>query len=470
MCDYFGVVYVINTRGKEKFTTACGGFFSIVTLVIVTGLTLLYGADFFYKKNGIVTENELTSVDPEYVDIGNYEYPFMARLKFGNEFNLPSARFQINFRYWHYIEEIPGQQKFACLVEGNSQKSCAETPYNNNSLDFKKEDLSNFICPDFESIRKQCVEQTKDPNYKVLIGGNAGDKYYAFLSVQVSNFKYNSAGEKIDIVDESHFINYDGDTWLDFRYPHFNFNSTVPNNALKTVIKKERQAILPSSFRFEQKWFKRVSLQDDLGWLAENLTNPIESVDQDESLSTSSGPYIYGNGKLRLFNQILFMVNSKTLTFTRRYMKLQDLMALIGGTIKIIVSVNFFFARLVAIYLRQRALIEDYFELKREMKENVPAINSIVTSSAEVKVKENIKGATSIGFFEWYISCGRPSAVRQGTLLFYRKANEYIGERMDVCSILELFEKFSRLSEAVLTEDQMHEFSSKKKTMIANLI
>ena len=113
MCDLFGVIYVINTRGKEKFLTACGGCLTIVTLVIVTELTLLYGADFFYKKNGIVTENEFTGADPEYVDIGNYEYPFMARLNFGNEYNLASFRYQINFRYTHRTEEIPGKQKSA---------------------------------------------------------------------------------------------------------------------------------------------------------------------------------------------------------------------------------------------------------------------------------------------------------------------------------------------------------------------
>ena len=123
MCDLFGITYVINTKGKEKFSTACGGCLTIFTVAIVSALTLLYGADFFFKKNGIVTENELTSADQQYIDIGNYDYPFMARLNYPNTEYLVSSRFQINFRYVHWTEEIPGQSKDICRLNGNTQKS-----------------------------------------------------------------------------------------------------------------------------------------------------------------------------------------------------------------------------------------------------------------------------------------------------------------------------------------------------------
>ena len=467
ICDIYGIVFVINTNGKEKFTTTCGGLLSLLTASIVGCLTFLYGNDFFYKKNGIVRDNELTSYDAQYIEITDDNLPFMARLQYKDGFNLENERYQINFRYQDWSLNADGTSKLECNVNGNSQKNCSETAYMNNT-DFVRDNLNTFICADIESIRKQCVEQTKNPNYKVTIGGEAGDRRNSYLFVQVSNFKYNSAGQPTDIVDVARFEEV-VDQFVDLRYPSFNFDSTLQNNALKTVLKKERQGILPSAFKYEKKLFKKVTLLDDIGWLTEKLVEPIEALEQDATLPISSGPYFAADGKRRLFFQAVFMANNKQLTYHRRYMKMQDVMALVGGTVKLVVTVNFFLAKLVAVFLRQKALVEEYFETKQHMKEEVPLVNSIVSSSVEVKVKKNNKAESTIGFFEWYLTCARQSAVRKGTLAFYRKASDYISERMDVCSILDIFEKFQRLSEAVLTEEQLNELSSKRKTILPNL-
>ena len=153
-----------------------------------------------------------------------------------------------------------------------------------------------------------------------------------------------------------------------------------------------------------------MTLLDDIGWLTERLVEPIDAIEQDESLPTNFGPYIFDHGKRRLFYQTIFLVNSKTLTYRRRYMKLQDVMALVSGTVKLVVAVNFFFARLVAVFLRQRYLIEEYFEVKQQVKEEVPAVNSIVSSSTEVKVKESSKKISRVGIFEW--SCPAVGQMR----------------------------------------------------------
>ena len=439
---------------------------TLITGVIVVTLTFLYGLEFFLKKNSITSDNELTNDDVQYVHLTNKIYPFMARLEYPEGSNLPNGRFQINAFYGDLELQEDSTYKYTCNVVFNTLKSCAFMPYK-DIPEFSKDDLRNYLCIDFENIQKQCAQQTKNPKYEVKIGGFSGDKQRSRIVLQVSNYKLNAAGEAVDIVEASRFEEK-STVWLHIRYPSFSFNSQLAAGALKTVLKRETQNILETGVTYEHKFFKKVTLLDDYGWLLANIRKK-ESIELDENKSTSFGPYFSSDGKRRLFYQTLFYINQKELVFNRRFMKLQDLAALIYGSVKIVVSINFFVAMLFAHRLRQQELVDKFFTNEREAKVEMHVMNSIVSKNADFVVKENKKRVEPVGFFEQYLQFWKMSKVRSNALEFFKRANEYIKARMDVCSFLDLFEKFSRLSEMLLSEDQLQELLFERKTIITSI-
>ena len=110
-------------------------------------------------------------------------------------------------------------------------------------------------------------------------------------------------------------------------------------------------------------------------------------------------------------------------------------------------------------------MIEGYFGLEPRVVEvmkpnlsiqmnNVEKIDTIVNSSSASikKAKETLSG--HVGFIMFFISgwC-RQSAHAKSQVEFLRLARDHIDKRLDVMSLLQLMDKFERLVEKTLSEE-----------------
>ena len=127
-----------------------------------------------------------------------------------------------------------------------------------------------------------------------------------------------------------------------------------------------------------------------------------------------------------------------------------------------------FFYCIYLLQLRSRALINDLFEVDQEKVTAVQQeiadgtiFNAIVqeakvTTSREERVEK-------YGFFSFIYECFQKRRDQLGNVKFFKAAEKFIDERMDVMSILYLYEKVERLGELTLSEEDRQIFEVNRK-------
>ena len=150
-------------------------------------------------------------------------------------------------------------------------------------------------------------------------------------------------------------------------------------------------------------------------------------------------------------------------------MKLPTVISQVAGTINPIILI---FALCISSYNRfcsDYQLIEEMFDtIWKPFKVEV-SVNSIVEESkgnkSAVKMKVH-KEATQLSFFSYYFKvCGQTGDMLRSRE-FFRLAREFIAVKLDVRTIIDFYEKFDKLSEMTMSDEQLDELVRKRKTVI----
>ena len=155
-------------------------------------------------------------------------------------------------------------------------------------------------------------------------------------------------------------------------------------------------------------------------------------------------------------------------------MKLQDVVAQVLAFFKGILSISMYFVVSYSLYNLGYEMIDGHFEVNKSYKLHKADATIHVQEAEKVDTiveisKENIKKADEeqrisekVGFFCYIFSgCCRKNIQLKGQIEFYRLARDYIDERLDVMNILMLTDKFERLVEMTLSEEQQIELQRK---------
>ena len=464
--DMFGVSFSFNTAGRSKHTTMTGAILTLFALSVIGLFTYLFGTDFFHKENPNLVESEILHLKSKKIAIPNDKYSFMMRIQDGASkpiTDYAALPYKVSMQYFHYKKKGGDQFELMCNPGGSEfVTNCSNTKTKNNPA-LSTENLESWLCMDMEKVKASCREQLggKEPNYEPILGGYNDEDEYSAIRFDVRNFEYdyktkvysNIAGdkeiEKLDLL-------------VNMRYPNTSYDASLPEKPLRVFYDSQILLIRNNDFRRETRFFKIVTAIDDDGWVFPSLdTTSALAPDKTEVENSSS---LFHSG-LRVFYSCFFRNVKKEKIYNRSFMKLQELVAIVGGMIKTVVNLIMVYATYIALKERDELLLNKFYNIKVKGSPNsseIPMQNetTLVNTVTKPRVSEDNQGKCS--FWVYLMKFCRKSTDKARNVKILDQMRVYMTEKMDVIYLFKLFEQFSMMKDLLLTEDQKELLENKK--------
>ena len=458
--DMYGVSFSLTTFGQENFKTNFGAFLTIVTFFIIVIFTYFFGTDFWHNQNPNIITTDTINLTSKKVKITNEKYSFMLGLTDSLSNSLDQDKMPLKFfgTYVHNKKNSDGKFETLCTTYGNEILSkCSETNAR-LSPDLKNEKLENWICWDMEKIKAICREQIKDkdPEYEPFIGGNFDEDEYAFLGAHVVNFIRDFKQNKIIYSSTVEDIQKLGTIFINFRYPNVSFDGRVEGNPLRTYYESQLIILDTRTWRRDDRFMQLVTSIDDDGWIFSNKIEN-ESLIPDKTNSDYMSSSLFPKNSLYFYSVFVFG-SKKEKEYYRNFMKLQTLVAIVGGMLKSVTNIFFFFLAIQAVKERDQILVEQFFMKKQ--KKGKQENSEIVLKTEQVKVnsfikkKINVEDQPEISIWSYIFCCCRESRERIEKERIQEKLKAFLYERMDITYMFKIYEQFSFMKQILLTEEQ----------------
>ncbi len=368
--DIYGSPFNLRINGQSKFKSATGGFFSIITFAVLMITIIYFGKNFYRRQNPKLTVEEglYQNLEMPILDGSDYESKFLV-ISFEKKIDSIIKFFSLRSLFDSNNEEIGSEQIFT--------KDCSTEYLLNKSIISKENDIyhSNYA---FKCIRLN--------DFK--IGGMSSENNKPLII----------STQKCSEIDKLSLVNYN------LTHCDMTFNETI--DFMPINIWYEKIGFSPNSpFPFTKKIIPTAHflskeknnylyfpisvyhLNDDLGWIF-NSTETLftfnfmnynfvqyPSVGQDASYPQLS---------------LVIYVSDDYKVFTRTYEKIQDLLAVIGGFMKIV------FALLNILNLLIRAYLMDNYMVGRIFDQGETVSASHYKILAGIQTNTCVKGVNSV--------------------------------------------------------------------------
>ena len=458
--DMFGVSFSFSTFGKAKFTTSFGGFLTLVTLCIVTIFIYIFGTDFFHKENPNVVESDLVHLQTKPIAVPNEKISFMFRLQDGSTvpYDIDSIPFKVTVAYFHFRKNSQGKDELYCFVRGSELVSkCSKTKASLNP-DLGGVVLEDWLCWDMEKIKEECkkVLGDKDPDYEPFLGGHFDENDYSSLRFDVVNYDYDGINKKyLNVYPLEELNKYNGNMMLSLRFPNFSYDSSRVYDPLQVYYDTQLIALNSGTRRRENRFNQLVTAIDDHGWMFKStVTKTILAPDKTDVEYTPND----SSGRMTFFTGFIWNVK-KEKVLKRNFMKVQQLVAIVGGMIKSVVGIFSVITLYRALFERDQELIRQFYKLK--LKLSVSNNSELPLNNKETKVNTVMEPRKlteieddSLSFWAYLFRFCCKSSDKARAIEMFDKMRDYMNEKMDVSYLFKLFEQFTMIKNFLLTDDQ----------------
>jgi hypothetical protein len=347
--------------------TIIGGLFTLFIGLCTICFFLYFGKDLFMRLNPNITISIINESLYEYIDLKKENILFAFRLEDfdGHYINeLDSLYFKID--YYSSIPDEKGKYRSKSYHEYLSYHICNESDFNYENLN---QYYGTLFCPDLGGKK---------------FGGYWDNPYIYYFEFQIF---FCENGNNYSIHNKCTSLNnlkqlFDKDIYFSLYYPDVQFNPLSYNQPLKIKYKNYYFDLNHKSQRRDDLYLKKTILNDDKGWLFNNIknislwgvdkiTSSFKYFSEDELIIENSSSKIYS---LSIYNTV------ENNYFTRNYTKFQNVIAVVGTLINLILKICIFFTHAIAESSRKLEMLNNYFEfeenndiklLKRNNSQNI---------------------------------------------------------------------------------------------------
>ena len=310
--------------GENKFKSVLGFLLSTACIIMILVTSLLFGKDFYMKVNPrVVTENILTDIYKE-IDLTPKDLNFAYRIEdsLGNPINknltkmLNIRLFYISVTYNKTSQEYNDESYQVKIVPCNSTL-VPDEKFNSNR------NLTEWTCLDF-------------PSDGFKFGGSWSGDFVHYFSMSISNCDDNgkcvNMNEVRDYFTENLF-------YFSMFYPIYYFLPNSLDSPQNIKYHNYYTTLSYSLSKTDRIYFKSYLLDDDKGWIFKDTQS--SSVIAFDTFSREFEPNIIQgkeNDRYSYYNLVMYY-NSDYDKLYRSYMKIQELAALDGNIMKIIIII-----------------------------------------------------------------------------------------------------------------------------------
>lgn len=319
--DIYGTAFEFSVFNESKFKTFLGGFLSLATLVLVVIFAFLFGTDFFFRKNPQTLTSKQNPIEFPYFNLSQEDFLVPFRINYNNGSVADINGIIYPLAVYQKYEKDPETQEYLFSSFNLEINQCHDDP------NFPSFSLETYYCINFTDI---------------IIGGDWDAEKMLYVTITLSFCPEGGLYNKTECPRYPELekrLSSDDPYVLFFLYPehYFQPQNKEPKEALKITYKGYTAVLNMGLVKEEHFYFQKAKLIDDKGLVTANY----ENISQISLFSQKSDYYFYYNespdeGASSLFYFLnIYMVKDYD-EYSRIYMKFQDVLANIGGFIKVI--------------------------------------------------------------------------------------------------------------------------------------
>jgi hypothetical protein len=361
--DIFGIEPRFNINATERFTTVKGGILSVLFFGLCLAGIFHFGKELWLKTTPYVVNSTEMGISPTRF---NLEQEFIVMIGVGS-----TTKFLfIDPTIYSITAKIKIERKQFDLS-------------GNQTTGFSEISLRTEVCQQerhFVGFQEQFREVKNNPGYcihpddrsKIYLQGSKGDDEYAYLFLTVDKCANNTvpgvvcqSDSVIETILGEGFFTVD---YIDTIYDPKNFSdprSSIRRHYFDTVSKK-----FFNEYFF---YYNTLNFETDKGFLIEDTVTEThmtyDSMSQQLSSKNLVGPY-YG---------MSFRLNNVKNTIFRKYIKIQDVVANVGGLIKGILMIMQFFMMFLSEHDYHSRVINESYVVESKSQHLAPKVH-IATS------------------------------------------------------------------------------------------
>jgi len=333
--DKLGGSFSFKQNGKERYRTYLGGFLTILSVLVFTIFFFLTGIDFYLRINPNVTMSKTLGKEYFNYTLNDSNFLFAFRIESKGEILERPDLFHIEPHYIVFNQTERGMKKIVDEIIPFHRCKYEDANYNeiyNTSV------MSQFLC----------LDKPKNSEGHVL-GGLYDAKYIRYFKIQIKHCLSSKDNEKNNITcskNNTEFTKLFAGTSLYVKYIVQSYY--VDSNEYYYPFRLSFDSLYQTMELNTQKkiyfYFKKGIFNDNKGWILDE-TNLRSLIGLDrEKLDFKDGIKDYTKNT---FYEINLYFDRIIENYNRRYQKIQDVLAGVGGLIKII---TFIFGNITLYY------------------------------------------------------------------------------------------------------------------------
>jgi hypothetical protein len=496
LIDLFGVEPKLLYKNSTQYKTSLGGFLSIIVGITFALAFYAFGKDIFEKELPTTIFSNNYYISPERFNLTQDNFNFFIGIQGTDyEYYIDPTIINVNVAFNKFTKILSDKGEYSFKYDSVNFKAepCdLQRHFGKLAHLFKNEPLNNLMCVDPESQKQMYLE------------GTFGQDKFFFIQIQLAQCQNSTIPGSPVCKSEEYIKNF-----LDGGFFVVNIVDTIFNP--KNYISPNEYVLRNFYTTFSNKYFKEynfmyrnVDYVTDTGFLIEKQeTQNFLSLENTRELIDLRSSKIFLSSNIRLSN---FKDN-----YLRRYVKIQDVLAQIGGLVKgIILFVNIIiFAFVKTEYYLDLANSIYYFsqgmndlkiykqqsKLKNTIHSNRPLIKIIQSINPEPNPLNSVSNTKNIsnieiqaikfpseieknlGYFEekkLKISSSflktlkiiLPINFKDNRIVYSKKVVNSIKSSNNIENLIRLMEDFSHLKNILLNEDQKKLFELNSKVEV----
>lgn len=379
--DQLGGNYNLKYQGEERYKTVLGGILTLFSVFVFMGIFFMIGIDFYLRINPQVTMSKTLSSEYFNYTLNKTNFLFAFRIESDGKLFMRPDLFYIEPHYIVFNQTEKGMKKIVDEIIPFHKCDYSDANYNevyNSSV------MSQFLCLNHPS------------GTEGYDGGGLYDaKYIRYFKIK---FSHCSAGEKynkannITCSQNNKEINYlftKTALYVKYIIQSYYVDSHDYYDPFKLSFDSMYQTM---EFNIQKKiyfYFKKGVLNDNKGWILDDR-NEKEFIGLDrQRLDVRDGSSDYNTN---VFYEINLYFDRIIENFNRKYQKVQDVLAAVGGLMKII---SFIFGNFVIYYNQHHfyiKILNDVLLKNINQKEDISSRhNKFDLGINKLKLKNNNK-------------------------------------------------------------------------------
>ena len=336
-----------------KRRTTLGGILTLFLILSSIFLFFIFGNELFNRINPIITISIQNDSIYEIIDLYNEQISFAFRLEdFDGHYINELNKLYFKIDYYSFEQSHNGKYKNYSNGEKITFHICNESDFKHKNL---SEHYGTLYCPDLGGKK---------------FGGYWDNPYIYFFEFQIffcENGNNYSINNKCTSLNDLRKL-LDKNIYFSLYYPVVQFNPLSYNQPLKIKYKNYYFDLHHKNQRRDEIFLKKTILNDDKGFLLKKIKNislwGIDKISssfkyypEDELINESSSSKIYS---------MIFYSSVEKNYFTRTYTKFQNVFAILGTIINILLNVCLFITYIFGESFRKIEVLNNFFEFEEK--------------------------------------------------------------------------------------------------------